>query len=93
LNARTFSERVNNIDKQDYRRYQFGGSLGGPIVEDRAHFFAAYERTQQDTRQVVNTLGLFPAEDGIFDIPFREDLFTAKPARTCARPPRRGRRR
>ena len=27
---------------------------------------------------MVNTLGLFPAEDGIFDIPFREDLFTAK---------------
>jgi hypothetical protein len=78
LNARTVSERNNNLDKQDYRRYQFGGSLGGPIVANRAHFFAAYERTQQDTRQVVNTLGLFPAEDGVYDIPFREDLFTAK---------------
>jgi len=78
LNSRTFSERINRFDKQDYRRYQFGGSVGGPIVQDRAHFFAAYERTQQDTRQVVNTLGLFPAEDGVFDIPFREDLFTAK---------------
>jgi len=78
LNARTFSEAVNNIDKQDYRRYQFGGSIGGPIVVDRAHVFAAYERTQQDTRQVVHTLGLFPAEDGIYDLPFRENLFTAK---------------
>jgi outer membrane receptor protein involved in Fe transport len=78
LNARTFSERINDFDKQDYRRYQFGGSIGGPIVEDRAHFFAAYERTHQDTRQVVNTAGLLPAEDGIFDIPFREDLVTAK---------------
>ena len=78
LNSRTFSERINRLDKQDYRRYQFGGSVGGPIIQDRAHFFAAYERTQQDTRQVVNTLGLFPAEDGVFDIPFREDLFTAK---------------
>ena len=78
LNARTVSERINDLEKQDYRRYQFGGSLGGPIVTDRAHFFAAYERTQQDTRQVVDTLGLFPAEDGIFDIRFREDLFTAK---------------
>ena len=78
LNSRTFTERINRFDKQDYRRYQFGGSVGGPIIQDRAHFFAAYERTQQDTRQVVNTLGLFPAEDGVFDIPFREDLFTAK---------------
>jgi outer membrane receptor protein involved in Fe transport len=78
LNARTFSEQIHNLEKQDYRRYQFGGSAGGPIVMDRMHFFAAYERTQQDTRQVVNTLGLFPAEDGVYDIPFREDLFTAK---------------
>ena len=78
LNARTVSERINDLDRQDYRRYQFGGSVGGPIVTDRAHFFAAYERTQQDTRQVVDTLGLFPAEDGIYDIRFREDLFTAK---------------
>ena len=78
LNARTFSEQINNLEKQDYRRYQFGGSAGGPIVLNKTHFFAAYERTQLDTRQVVNTLGLFPAEDGIYDIPFREDLFIAK---------------
>ncbi|MBI4888397.1 MAG: TonB-dependent receptor [Acidobacteria bacterium] len=78
LNTRTFSERINRVDKQDYRRQQFGGSVGGPIVVNRAHFFAAYERTQQDTKQVVRTLGLFPAEDGIYDVPFRENLFTAK---------------
>jgi len=78
LNAQTFSERTNRVDEQDYRRYQFGGSLGGPIVENRAHYFAAYERTQQRTTQVVNTLGLFPAEDGPFGVPFRENLFTIK---------------
>ena len=78
MNARTFSEQINNIVKQGYRRYQFGGSAGGPIARDRAHFFAAYERTQQDTKQAVNTLGLFPAEDGVYDTPYRENLFTAK---------------
>ncbi|MSO45945.1 MAG: TonB-dependent receptor [Acidobacteria bacterium] len=78
LNARTFSERIANVAKQDYRRYQFGGSVGGPVIENKAHFFAAYERTQQNTTQVVNTLGLFPAEDGIFDVAFQENLFTAK---------------
>jgi hypothetical protein len=83
LNAQTFSERTNRVEKQDHRRYQFGGSLGGPIVEDRAHFFAAYERTQQDTSQVVNTLGLFPAEDGVFDVRFRQNLFTAKVTATA----------
>lgn len=78
LNARTFSERINNLPKQPYRRYQFGGSAGGPLVTDRLHFFAAYERTQQDTRQAVNTLGLFPAEDGVYETPARQNLFSGK---------------
>ena len=78
LNAQTFTERINNIEKQNYARQQFGGSLGGPIVEDKAHYFGAYERTQQDTKQVVSTLGLFPAEDGVYDVSFRETMFTGK---------------
>src|SRR5258705_2037493 len=51
MNARTETERRSNIAKQDYRRHQFGGSAGGPIMKDRAHFFAAVERTNQDTTQ------------------------------------------
>jgi outer membrane receptor protein involved in Fe transport len=78
LNSRTFSEEISNLEKQDYRRYQFGGSFGGPIARDRAHFFGAVERTQQDTRQAVDTRGLFPADDGVFDTPLRENLLTGK---------------
>ncbi len=78
LNARTMTETINHLAKQEYRRYQYGGSLGGPIVENKVHYFAAYERTQQDTKQAVNTLGLFPGEDGIFATPYRENMFTGK---------------
>jgi outer membrane receptor protein involved in Fe transport len=78
MNAITESEKRADVDKQDYRRYQFGGSVGGPIKTNKAHFFAAYERTQQDTFQVVDTLGMFPGEDGIFTTPYRENLLTAK---------------
>ena len=60
MNAKTFTEKRNNAEKQEYRRNQFGGSFGGPVIQDRLHYFAAVERTQQDTFQVVNTQGLFP---------------------------------
>jgi outer membrane receptor protein involved in Fe transport len=78
MNAQTENEILIDVDKQEYRRNQFGGSFGGPIAKDRAHFFGAIERTQQDTKQVVNTEGLFPDKDGVFDVPYRETLGTGK---------------
>ena len=78
LNARTHSEEVANAPKADYRRYQFGGSFGGPIAQNRAFYFAALERTQQDTNQTVNTLGLYPESDGVYPTPVRENLLTVK---------------
>lgn len=78
MNARTETERLSDVEKQDYRRWQYGGSFGGPIVKDKIHYFGAYERTQQDTVQAVNTSGLFPQDDGLFDTPYRESLITAK---------------
>jgi hypothetical protein len=78
LNSITESEKRAEAEKQDYRRWQYGGSAGGPIVQNKAHFFGAFERTQQDTFQVVDTLGLFPDQDGIFATPYRENLITGK---------------
>ncbi len=78
MNAKTTTEKNNNSEKQDYRRNQFGGSFGGPIVKDKVHYFGAVERTQQDTFQVVNTKGLFPTLDGIYATPYRETLFNVK---------------
>jgi hypothetical protein len=79
LNAQTFTEKLSPTpsQKQPYERYQYGGSIGGPLLLNKAHFFAAYERTQQDTKQIVNTGGLLPG-DGTYAVPFREDLFTGK---------------
>ena len=78
MNTSTENETLAKLAKQDYRRNQFGGSFGGPIAKDKLHFFGAVERTQQDTTQVVNTQGLFPDRDGVFAVPYRENLFTGK---------------
>src|SRR6185437_11604554 len=78
MNARTETEKLNEVPKGDYRRNQFGGSFGGPIVKDKAHYFVAYERTQQDTTQAVSTEGLFPNLDGVYKTPYRENLLTTK---------------
>src|SRR5688572_33276153 len=78
MNARTFNEKLKEVEAQPYQRYQFGGSLGGPIILNRAHYFGAYEGTHQDTKQIVDTLGTFRAEEGIFDVPVRQHLFTGK---------------
>ena len=78
MNAKTENEKLNEVDKQKYRRNQFGGSFGGKIVQDKAHFFGAIERTNQDTFQSVTTKGLFPDQDGVFATPYRETLFTVK---------------
>src|SRR3954452_19712811 len=83
MNALTETEKLaatagTAAVKGDYRQHQFGGSFGGPIAKDQAHFFVAVERTNQDKTQAVNTQGLFPAKDGIFPVPYRETPFTGK---------------
>jgi outer membrane receptor protein involved in Fe transport len=78
LNSQTQTEKLSDVAKADYKRYQYGGSFGGPIVRNKAHFFGAIERTQQDTFQAVDTSGLFPSLDGVYTTPYRELLITAK---------------
>ncbi|MFL6197229.1 MAG: carboxypeptidase regulatory-like domain-containing protein [Thermoanaerobaculia bacterium] len=61
---------------QDYRRDQPGFSVGGPLIQDRLHYFLSYERTDEDATRPVNlSNGQF---SGIFPSPFKGDLGFAK---------------
>jgi len=79
LASKTETEKLAGVDKQKLDRKQYGASLGGPIVKDKAHFFATYEKTDRDTSYTVNSGGLLPTLDGqSFATPFKDDLATVK---------------
>ena len=72
----------------EYERYQYGVSVGGPIMRDRMHFFFSYEANDQDRESTV-FLGSgwesVPAvradlqtHTGTFVSPFRSDLAFGK---------------
>ncbi len=46
--AKDYFAKERNLAKPDTKRTEFGGTLGGPIVKDRAHFFASLERVMID---------------------------------------------
>jgi carboxypeptidase family protein len=50
----------------DYKRYQYGGTIGGPIVRDKTHYFFAYERTDENVFLTANARGLWPEYEGTF---------------------------
>jgi hypothetical protein len=52
--------------KPDYRRYQYGGTVGGPIVQNKTHYFFAYEGTKENQFFTVNARGLWPQYEGTF---------------------------
>ena len=79
LNTETETEKISGAGKQPYERKQYGASLGGPIVKDKAHFFATWEKTDRDTSYTIATDGVLPDLDGqSIPIPFSDELGTAK---------------
>jgi hypothetical protein len=78
LNAKTHFEEEANIDKQPFQQQQVGGTVGGPIRRDRAHFFGSYEFNRRQDFATVFTNGVLPAEEGPQEKPFRNHLVTVK---------------
>jgi hypothetical protein len=63
-----------------FLRNQFGADIGGPIIHDRTHFYAAYERTQ--TKQVYTVATGHPefysVNEGNFDQPSYDQMLTGR---------------
>jgi hypothetical protein len=55
LNARNFFQSATPV-KPDYRRNQFGATLGGPLVPDRTFFFVDYQGQRQSIGRTVTSV-------------------------------------
>ena len=66
LNARNFFQTAN-ATKPGFRRDQFGGVLGGPLVRSRTFFFADYQGQRQDIeRTVLSAVPTMAQRQGVF---------------------------
>ena len=70
------AQGVFEATKPAYRRNQFGGSVGGPIVADRMHYYGAFERTAIDEFYTVTApASFYSAVDGTFPKPTTRNLY------------------
>lgn len=66
LNARNFFQTAN-ATRPAFRRNQFGGVLGGPVLRNRTFFFVDYQGQRQDIeRTVLSTVPTRAQRDGVF---------------------------
>lgn len=75
--------RRRGAEKAPVRRLQYGASLGGPIIQDRLHFFGAYERKDEDriAQSFLNRTeynDFFAADLGTVSTPYEQDVFFGK---------------
>ena len=61
LDARNFFT-LNSTEPQPFKRNQFGGNLGGPIIRNKTFFFFSYEGLRQAQQVDLNSLVLSDAE-------------------------------
>lgn len=85
LRTKDYLLKKNNLAEPKYKRWQYGASLGGPILKDKLFFFGAYEGYDEDRSKTVligqaneANLERFGQYQGAFLSPFREDLGFAK---------------
>jgi hypothetical protein len=74
-----------NFKKAQFERQEFGGSVGGPIVKDRAFFFFALERFRERqnvpvTANAIAQIPLIPGSQPVSEIPtpYNDLLLSAK---------------
>src|SRR6266849_4108840 len=92
LRAKDFFEKRDNLQKPDYNREEFGGSIGGPIKKDKLFFFGAIEHFRERQNVLVPTtnfteISAIPGVTAAATIPtpYNDTLLTVKIDNTISR--------
>lgn len=66
--------------KPDYKRYQYGGDISGPIIPNLLHFVATYEGTDQSNPSISVNIppGVPVTSEPSFASDFKQDLYFGK---------------
>jgi hypothetical protein len=75
------AEAIAGIGKAPFDRNQYGGDIGGPVVKNRLHFHASFERTEtNDTYTLFTGAGhqYYSAFEGVFNKPSHDQLFNIR---------------
>src|SRR5499427_6532423 len=64
----------DGTNKPPYHRYQYGGTVGGPIIQNKTHYFVAYEGTNEQQNFTINTHGVWPDQDKVY--PSKQNRWT-----------------
>src|SRR5215472_12005788 len=70
-------QAVGQTGKAPFRRNQFGGDIGGPIIKNRTHFYGAYERTEVDDSFLIFAAGshqFYSSNEGVVDKPSHDQM-------------------
>ena len=78
--ARPYGFQGATVPPSILKQHNYGGTLGGPVIHDKAFFFVSYERTEQtnaytylDATPPINQIGFLP--DGSVDLSQMVDPF------------------
>jgi len=77
LNSKDFFAK----EKAPFAQQRYGGSIGGPIVRDKSHFFAAYEYSNVDTAKIIALPDVNPfasQENGVFPSGSKNHMLSSK---------------